>query len=164
MKLGNTAGKLGWLVDTRGRGGYVVAPPTRLLQRRYSLVDGYPDPVPLPDWITRTPDRNPYHHSQPSGGPQTADRRPVGGQRSSAQPTGYVAAALAGEIAHVRAAQPGQRNHTLFCASVALGQLVGAGLVDETTVRDLLLAACIDHVGVDGVHRRPKPTPPSPPA
>jgi hypothetical protein len=63
---------------------------------------------------------------------------------------GYVAAAVAGEIAHVQAARSGARNQTLFCAALALGQLVGAGLVDETTVRDVLLAACVDHVGVDG--------------
>ena len=62
------------------------------------------------------------------------------------KPTAFVAAALAGETAAVASAQPGQRNHTLFCASVALGQLVGGGLVDEQTVRDLLLAACMDHV------------------
>ena len=145
MKLGNTAGKLGWLIDTRGRGGYVVAPPTRLAQHRYQFVDGYPDPVPLPDWITGLL----TSATAATTGAQSVVRRPPAPDPVR-RLSGYVAAALAGEVAHVQAAQPGNRNHTLFCASVALGQLVGAHLVDETTVRDLLLAACIDHVGVDG--------------
>jgi hypothetical protein len=39
----------------------------------------------------------------------------------------YVKAALHGEVAKVLAAQKGTRNHTLFAATVAVGQLVAGG-------------------------------------
>jgi hypothetical protein len=68
------------------------------------------------------------------------------------EPTRYAQAALAGELANVRAAQapqtvygkarPGNRNDTLNRAAYVLGQLVGAGLLDRRTVqRDLAEAA-----------------------
>ena len=41
---------------------------------------------------------------------------------------------------------PGQRNHLLFCASVALGQLVAGGQLDENTARDRLREACAGHI------------------
>ncbi|GAA3637038.1 bifunctional DNA primase/polymerase [Microlunatus ginsengisoli] len=148
VELGNTAGRLGWLIDTRGRGGYVVAPPTRLLTGRYTRLDS-PNPALLPDWLVELLTR-PDRSAQPAtSSPQAAAHRPQApdGVR---RPAGYVRAALAAETAQVRDAQPGGRNHALFCAAVALGQLVGADLVDEQTVRDLLLAACTGHIGVDG--------------
>ena len=65
---------------------------------------------------------------------------------ASGPPARYVTAALANEAARVRAAMPRQRNHTLFIAAVALGQLVGAGQLDEHTVRDRLRDACAQHI------------------
>lgn len=61
-------------------------------------------------------------------------------------PTGYAGAAVGAEVDAVRAAQAGQRNHALFCASVALGQLVAGGLLDEASTRHQLHQACADHV------------------
>jgi hypothetical protein len=61
-------------------------------------------------------------------------------------PSRYAAAALAGETARVRMALAGTRNQTLFTAAVALGQLVGGGLVDAYTVRERLREASADHV------------------
>ncbi len=43
-------------------------------------------------------------------------------------------------------APAGTRNQTLFTAAVALGQLVGGGLVDAYTVRDHLRRAVADHI------------------
>jgi hypothetical protein len=142
LDLGNTAGQLGPLVDTRGAGGYVVAPPTRL-DRRYAVIENR-RPAPLPDWLAEllTTSRRPQ---TPPSAPQTAPQRIlVTGPLSR-----YVRAALAGEAARVRDALPSQRNHTLFCASLALGQLVGAGQLDEQTARDRLREACAQHI-LDG--------------
>ncbi len=149
IRLGNTAGKLGWLIDPRGRGGHVVAPPSRLLRGRYHLIDGYPDPVPLPDWLTHLL-RETATRPQPATSSSPAPVQRQSGPDDQTPTQRYVTAAIAAETGHVRHAASGQRNHALFCASVALGQLVGGRQVDETTVHDLLLAACVDHVGVDG--------------
>ncbi|MEU3835803.1 bifunctional DNA primase/polymerase [Streptomyces microflavus] len=50
VRLGNTAGTLAPLVDTRAWGGYVVAPGSTTPAGRYEVTD--PIPVaPLPDWL-----------------------------------------------------------------------------------------------------------------
>lgn len=53
----------------------------------------------------------------------------------------YVAAALAGETAKVITAPEGQKHHQLFKSAAALGELAGAGMVDEQTVKELLFNA-----------------------
>ena len=98
----------------------------------------------MPDWIIELLTGS-GTAQQPSGGSQGADRRPLA-RYEVRRPASYVAAAVAGEIAHVQAAQPGSRNQTLFCAAVPLGQLVGADLIDEHTVRDRLRHACTNHL------------------
>ncbi|MFJ1740217.1 bifunctional DNA primase/polymerase [Streptomyces microflavus] len=50
IRLGNTAGTLAPLVDTRAWGGYVVAPGSTTPAGRYEVTD--PAPImPLPDWL-----------------------------------------------------------------------------------------------------------------
>src|SRR5829696_134967 len=51
LQLGNTAGQLGPLVDTRGAGGYVVASPT-VIGRPYRVIENR-RPAPLPDWLAQ---------------------------------------------------------------------------------------------------------------
>ena len=48
--LRNTAGTLGWLVDTRAHGGYVVAAGCTVAGRPYRVTRD-DDPVPLPGWL-----------------------------------------------------------------------------------------------------------------
>lgn len=135
VQLGNTASRLGWLIDTRGRGGYVVAPPTQLVDgRRYATTAALPL-APLPDWLTSALSGRPTDSAPPSPAPAA---RTV--------PTGYASAAVRAEVDAVRAAQAGQRNHALFCAAVALGQLVAGGLLEEASTRRQLHDACSGHV------------------
>ncbi len=125
--LRNTSGRAGWKVDTRAAGGYVVAAGSELPAGRYELVDDRP-PVALPGWLARllappTPARPP------------APRRPPSRRR------GYVAAALAGEVARVLDAGPGARNDALNRAAWNLGRHVAAGSLARQLVEDALTDA-----------------------
>lgn len=140
VQLGNTVGQLGPLVDTRGAGGYVVAGPT-IVERPYRVIDNR-RPAELPAWLAQLLTTGTRRPQTPPRAPQTASRRLL----ATGPPARYVTAALANEAARVRAALPGQRNQLLFVAAVALGQLVGAGQLDEAIARDRLRDACAGHI------------------
>ncbi|MFC4588619.1 bifunctional DNA primase/polymerase [Sphaerisporangium corydalis] len=139
--LGNTAGNrgrgLGWLIDTRGSGGYVVGPGSYV-----DLPDGTgpyevinpATPAPLPAWLaTRLTQTTPA--PRPAGTSVGDVLAKTGGDRAA----GYALGALRGEIDQVLTAQPGTRNDTLNAAAFALGLLTGGGLLPrhlaETTLQ-----------------------------
>lgn len=137
-KLGNTTGRLGPGIDTRGHGGQVVAPPTVTTGTdggEYWLVDDH-DPAPLPPWFSEllTPTR-PAPITQP-------DRRQLPAIADTDRARRYVATAIATELAKVAAnCARGESNHVLFCASIALGQLVGGGHLEHHHAAELLTSA-----------------------
>lgn len=49
-ELRNTVARLGWRVDSRGRGGYVVAAGSFLAQGRYTVANDH-SIAPMPDWL-----------------------------------------------------------------------------------------------------------------
>jgi hypothetical protein len=122
---GNSAGRLGPLIDVRADGGYVLAPGSQYGGRLYTITNPAP-PAPLPGWITelaRKPDP-----PDPAGG--TA-RGPV------ARGTAYAEAALRAETGKVATAAVKTRNDTLNRAAFNLGQLVAAG---QLTASDVVTA------------------------
>ncbi|MDF5751955.1 bifunctional DNA primase/polymerase [Spongiactinospora sp. TRM90649] len=133
VRLGNTAGRLGWLIDTRACGGYVVGPGSNV-----ELPDGTgcyevihtAAPVPLPDWLAVR--LAPLPPQPPACAPDVLAM--LGTDRA----TGYALAALRGEIERVLAAAPGTRNDTLNAASFALGQLAGTGLLPRRLAEQAL--------------------------
>ncbi|TMR90038.1 bifunctional DNA primase/polymerase [Nonomuraea basaltis] len=137
--LGNTARRLGWLIDTRARGGYVVGPGSFV-----DLPDGVgsydiinPEPAaPLPAWLaTLLTPREFEGESTPASAREVLAT--LGGRSA-----GYVYAALRGEVQRVLDAVPGVRNHTLNAAAFALGQFVASGLLSaELAERALMTAA-----------------------
>ncbi|MEV0677424.1 bifunctional DNA primase/polymerase [Actinosynnema sp. NPDC050436] len=152
--LRNTAGKLGRHVDTRAAGGYVAAQGsirhTTSGLRLYKVVRDLPV-APAPDWLVAAlspPDADPRADSPDRGGRPAAD--PPAPRRVRA----YRAAVVDGEVARVRSALPGTRAHVLFTAACRLGELVGAGFLDEGAAREVLLDAAAGHLGVDGWTRR----------
>ena len=120
-RLGNTAGQLGRLIDTRGHGGYVVAAGSIVAGHPY-LPTNRSDPVPLPDWLTT-------RLTPPTPPTQTAPLV-IGPGREGA----YLCAAISAEVDRIRSAVEGTRNHTLYRAAAALGQLVAGGCLTETDV------------------------------
>ncbi len=133
LRLGNSAGRLGPHIDTRGDGGYIVAPPSvHPSGRLYTWEDPDREILELPQALAELLTRTERETSTPPPPP-----RPVTGLHP------YAEAALRGEVEKVRSAPVGTRNDTLNRAAFSLGQLVGSGLLDRMTVENELTAAAL---------------------
>ncbi|MFI6254569.1 bifunctional DNA primase/polymerase [Micromonospora zamorensis] len=133
-QLRNTTGDrggLGWKVDTRAHGGYVVAAGSTAAGHLYAVALDC-DPAPLPGWVAGllAPAPRPAHRPVPVALPP--DRRGA-----------YLAAAIRRQVAHLTAAPEGQRNHALFASAVALGQLVAGGALTDADVSAVLEPAAL---------------------
>jgi hypothetical protein len=123
-------------IDWRGRGGYVVAPPSRHASAHpYQWVagrdlNGAPDQVPaalLERLQPRQLQRPPGPVQPPAAANGLGDR--------------YARAALAQELARVAAAPVGQRNRQLWESARNLYNLVAVGALDHHEVDQRLLGA-----------------------
>jgi hypothetical protein len=123
-------------VDWRGRGGYVVAPPSRHTSGYpYQWVDGRDLDTPLTEVPAplrarlerRPPQRSPAPVELPATGATPGDR--------------YAQAALVEELARVATAPVGQRNRQLWESTRNLYNLVATGALDHREVHQALLAA-----------------------
>lgn len=130
--LGNTGKTLGAMLDTRGHGGQVLAPGSRLPNGVYELLDDT-NPADLPGWLSwRLSVQAPTAISAPVQRPVT-----VPADRDT-----YVSTIRRKELERVAQAGRGGHNAAVFTAARALGQLVGAGVLDRGAVeRDLTAAA-----------------------
>jgi hypothetical protein len=129
--LRNTAGRLGWLIDTRATGGYVIAPGSSIDGRPYTILNPEP-PAPLPAWLAALltdPD------------PLPPDVAALPGDLDGEHAAGYAMSALRGEVQRVLDAKEGMRNDTLNAAAFALGQLTAAGILPATLAWRALMTA-----------------------
>ena len=128
--MGNTAGRLAPGIDTRGQGGYIIAPPSELDTGAYVALDDWTrNPAPLPETLARR-----LRKDKPSAA--TPPATPPGATGDA-----WALAALRGECDRLAYAQPGGRNDALNRAAYALGQLVGAGYLLRADVETALEAA-----------------------
>lgn len=137
LALRNTVGALGWKIDTRAHGGYVVGAGSRRDDGHYQVTHHGPI-AELPDWLACALTPSP----RPEPGPPMRLSR----QRASA----YVRAIVEGEARDVATARTGTRHHTLLKAARTLGRLVSGGELTEDDARDVLRDAAAGHIGVDG--------------
>lgn len=116
-------------VDTRGWGTYGLAPGSVLDYGAYELFDDT-DPAQLPGWLVE------LNCERASTAVSERHEKPV------AAVTPYVAAAVRRECERVAATEYGRgRNKALSTAAYALGQLVGAKVLDLGHARAELLTA-----------------------
>jgi hypothetical protein len=146
--LRNTSGRsergLGWLIDTRGHGGYVVAPGSVVDlpgggTGRYEVINDRP-PAPLPSWLAT------LLTAPAASTPPLGCRSAAAGQVSDLHR--YAATALQGEAERVRAAVEPGRNHVLNKAAFHLGQLIPAGILPEDLTSAELYDAASVHFGI----------------
>jgi bifunctional DNA primase/polymerase-like protein len=123
-------------VDWRGRGGYVVAPPSRHASgQAYQWVRGRDLETPLGEIPAALRARLERRWPQRSVGPvELAAAGAAPGDR-------YAQAALAQELALVGTAPVGQRNRQLWESTRNLYNLVATGTLDHRQVDQALLAA-----------------------
>jgi hypothetical protein len=135
--LGNVGPRDLERVDWRGRGGYVVAPPSRHRSGHpYTWVAGRDLDTPLAEVPAPLLER--LQHRQ-ADRPAPVSSVPMG-DRPGSEPR-YGQAALAQEVAQVAAASQGQRNRQLWEAARNLYNLVAAGALDHREVYQGLLEA-----------------------
>jgi hypothetical protein len=137
VALRNTAGSIGWRIDSRANGGYVVAAGSVREQGMYR-VSRYGALDELPDWLARG--LAPAPLLEP-GAPVVLSRGRAGA---------YVRAIVEREARAVAEAKTGTRHQRLLKAARTLGRLVGGGELVEDEARAALMAAAGGHVGIDG--------------
>ena len=147
----NSAGKIGDGIDTRGDGGYVIVPPSRLPDGRcYTTVSG-PDVTraDAPEWLAIAFREHRFPEAeQPNEGASDGDQSPMEGHHSQeGQNSPYGMAALEGECAAVAAAPQGTRNDLLNKAAFRMGQLVLRKYLLRAVVEGRLMGAAL-HAGL----------------
>jgi hypothetical protein len=119
-------------VDWRGRGGYVLAPPSRHASgRRYRWVRDLDTPIPpVPPALRERLERP--QPAQPAA-------RPTIWPQTPGHPYGQ--RALEARLAEVARAPRGERNRTLYTAGLRLFSLAAGGILERSQVEAGLLAA-----------------------
>ncbi|HEX3649762.1 MAG TPA: bifunctional DNA primase/polymerase, partial [Pseudonocardiaceae bacterium] len=131
--LHNSRNRLAGLIDTRAIGGYVVAPGCATPDGVYELVDDR-EPVELPGWLVH----------RLAVRPSTAISAPRQIAADNINP--YVTRAVAGEVDRVTSAPGGGHNHAQRSAGAALGELVGANVLDYDLAHAHLMQAAAGHI------------------
>ncbi|MFE7549949.1 bifunctional DNA primase/polymerase [Streptomyces gardneri] len=127
IRLGCTAKRLGTHIDTRGWGGYVVAPGSHTPDGSYTVLDSRP-PVPLPGWLQDS------LTARPKPVPTAPAATLVGGHR-------VAEVALERETAAVRATHEGGRNGQLLTSVRAVGRFVAWGDLPRNVVEEAFQVA-----------------------
>ncbi len=131
-------------VDFRADNGYVIAPPSRMASgRKYTWAVPWQPGQPLPAlpeglrglFLREDEPAAPAPVPGPTGPVPARIRTAAAGDSRLRR---YVEAALDGAHGDVARAGKGQRNDALNRAAYSLGQLVGAGAIGESEVRQVL--------------------------
>lgn len=145
-------GKFGASIDVKGAGAFIVAPTSSKPEGKYHRVGDITDPATAPKWLLDHLAAT-GHVPPPVDRARTIRRAPLrdldGGKR-------YVAKAIELELDAV-ATCAANRNDQLAKSSFALGQLVGANLIDRDGAHQALTDAA-EHAGISPNERKAQDT------
>jgi hypothetical protein len=159
VELRNTQARLGWRIDTRAGGGYVVAAGSiRTDGRRYRVCEPLRPVRELPEFLLQAL-QPPV--PQPAAAPGRL-RVPAG--QGSGRSTGhgvhdleaYMQRVVTAESREVADAPQGQSHAVLLRAALRLGNYVGGGALAEEDARAALLAAGTAPTSADGDATAPR--------
>ena len=124
----NTVGRLGWLIDSRSAGGYVVAAGSVVDGATYRVELDVP-PLPLPALLLISE--------------KSTTARPVPARTSGriTDPAAWANTALDRECDKVATTREGGRNHAVVSAARSLARMVATSHLTRTEVEDRLTAA-----------------------
>ncbi|MGY5068390.1 bifunctional DNA primase/polymerase [Streptomyces griseus] len=128
--LRSTGGTLGWKVDTRAWGGYVVGAGSLIGTGGYEVIHEAPA-APLPAWLGDLLTTRPVPAPMPLSELSTRMRNA----------TAYSTTALRGELEKVLSARQGGRNRSVYFAAYALARLIRTDDLTEATVTSELMSA-----------------------
>ncbi|MCX4792650.1 bifunctional DNA primase/polymerase [Streptomyces sp. NBC_01221] len=151
----NTARTVGWCIDTRAAGGYVVGIGSQIDGRPYVLESSITEPVAAPDWLLTLITTAPQ---PPKAGPRISraeiDARLRALSSGATREERWAAGILRSECLDL-AGMPADsgRNNRLNLAAYRAGQLVAAGLLDQAVAEEeLTVAARAAGLGTEYAH------------
>ncbi|MFL4497472.1 bifunctional DNA primase/polymerase [Streptomyces sp. VTCC 41912] len=151
----NTARTLGFCLDTRAAGGYIVGIGSVVDGSAYSLEGSVIEPAVLPDWLL-TLVTTPTTPPKAGGAPRRADvvARLQELARQGSREQRWAAGILRSECDELDSLrETGGRNNRLNLAAYRAGQLVASGLLDQALAEEQLTAAAqAAGLGVDVPH------------
>jgi len=133
-----------WKVDTRSKGGYIVAEGSEVLRedktigkyRSISSIDGIQE---FPAWL-----REELAPKTPEGATWRGSREPNVTTGKNPKFSAEFALQVLKERSSMIANTPlGRRNHELVRHSCYIGKIIGAGVLDERLAKDSLLEAAL---------------------
>lgn len=145
-------GKFGPLIDVKGSSAFIVAPTSSKPEGQYQRIGDVTDPAPAPKWVM---DRL----ATTGHIPTPVERRPTPRwtrTRAADSTQHYVDSAVRSELDIVKACRGG-RNEQLSRSSFAIGQFVGAGLIDQHEAHEAITQAA-EHAGISPNERKAQDT------
>jgi hypothetical protein len=124
-EIKNSTSKLGKGIDVRGDGGYVILPPSVRLDGKAYRWHDRTKAAPAPDHLLQLVTKQ---QPKVNGHDRAPPRTPNGASDAASH---YVEGAFARIIGELSSAHSGRRNHSLNDAAFALGQFVGAGVLER---------------------------------
>lgn len=128
---------LGPGIDTRGDGGYIVAPGSTVAGGLYSW-DNDNAILPAPDWLVALALPAPEKER-----PARQSDYAYGGDTATHENPHYVNSAMRDELEKLAHTAPGSRGSQLNASAYSLGQLVAAGAVAESDAVSELYSAAV---------------------